>query len=1043
MKIYEASVKKPVTTILIFVGIVVMGLFSLTNLPVDLLPDIESNTIMVMTSYQGASAEDIEQNITRPLEGSLNTVSDLKKLTSVSQNNSSIITLEFNWGTPIDEATNDVRDKLDLIKSYLPDDAEDPVIFKFSMDMIPVVILSAEARESMSGLYQILDDKVANPLNRINGVGSVSISGAPRREVSVNMDPRKMEAYGISVEQLGTLIAQENRNTPAGAFDVGSETYALRVEGEFSDSRQLNDLVVSVHQGRPVYLKDIAIVRDTLEERSQDFYINGERGAGLIVQKQSGANTVEIARKVRDALPEIQKNLPPDVQLGVIMDTSENIVNSINSLTETVVLAAVFVVFVVLFFLGRWRPTLIVILTIPISLVASFIYLMVAGTSINIISLSALSIAIGMVVDDAIVVLENITTHIDRGSKPREAAIYGTNEVAVAVMAATLTIIAVFFPLTMITGLAGILFRPLGWMVTIIITMSIICALSLTPMLSAWLMKRENKRSRFFEVVYGPIERMLDRLDNAYEASLSWAVRHRLVVLLSALGLTGASLFLVNQIGTGFFPSSDNGQISASLRLPISARKEVAAQIGERVFHMWKEKYPEIEKITYSVGTAGSDNTYAMMQANGDNIVSFTLRMTPFEERERDIFEISEQMRLDLEAFPELDRFQVDPGGSRGSSMTSGGTTVDVEIFGFDFEETDRIARTLKDKFADIPGFQDLTISREDYRPEYRVEFDREKLALHGLNLNTASQYVRNRINGFTATQYREEGDEYDLIVRYDRKYRESVSDIENILIYTPQGQGIRVRELGKVVERFSPPRIDRQDRERIVKVTGILAGDATLDKVVAAVRERVAQVDIPSDIGITIGGSYEEQQESFADLGLLLALVILLVYIVMAAQFESFAQPFIIMLSLPFAFVGVLISLYITGQPLNMMSLIGSVMLVGIVVKNGIVLIDFINLNRERGDGVIKAVVSGGKSRLRPILMTSLTTILGMIPMALGVGEGASTWQPMGIAIIGGLTVSTVLTLIVIPTAYAFVGGVGVRKERRRLTAEFESLNL
>jgi Cation/multidrug efflux pump len=1034
MKIYEAAVKKPVTTILIFVGVVIFGLFSFNRLSIDLYPEIELNTILVITTYPGAGAEDVEKNVSRILEDGLNTVSDLKTISSTSRDNMSMITVEFTWGTNLDEATNDIRDKLDLVRRMLPEDSDDPIIFKLSTDMMPVVLLSATARESTDALYKILDDRVANPLNRINGVGSVSIAGAPKRQIHVNVDPQKMEAYNLTVEQIGAVIAQENVTIPAGSFDIGSSTYSLRVDGEFVASDEMKDMIVGSFNGMNIYMSDIAIVKDTLEERAQESYTNGMRSATIVVQKQSGANSVEISKKVLEQLPGLQKTLPTDVNLEIIMDTSEFIVDSINSLAETVALAMVFVIIVVLFFLGRWRATIIIIITIPISLIASFIYLMISGNTINIISLSSLTIAIGLVVDDAVVVLENITTHLERGSKPREAAIYATNEVAVAVIASTLTIIAVFLPFTMVSGLAGMMFKQLGWMITIIITMSIVCALTLTPMMSAYMLKSGQKDTK----LYRPIKRMLDGLDNWYAGILTWAVHHRTVVVIGAVAIFFSSILLVSRVGSEFIPESDSAQISLTAELPIGTRVEFSKDIAAQIQEQFKKDFPEISIMTYSVGQASSDNTFAAMQSNGDNIISFRMRFPSASERNRDIFEMSELMRQYLATIPELEKVTVTAGGGMGGF--GGANTVDIEIYGQDFGVTDKLAAEIKEKTSDVPGFRDILLSREDYRPEYQINFDRQKLAIHGLNMATVATFVRNRINGLTASLFREDGEEYDIIVRYDKQFRQSIEDIENILVYNNQGQGIRVRELGEVVERFAPPSIDRENRERVIKVSGSVYG-VPLSEVVSGIDERLASIELPEGVGIKIGGSYEDQQESFGDLYTLMLLVIVLVYIVMASQFESFKSPFIIMLSIPFAFTGVFVALWISGITLNMLSMIGCVMLIGIVVKNGIVLIDYINLNRERGETLTHAVVSGGKSRLRPVLMTTLTTILGMVPMALRLGEGSEMWQPMGVAVIGGLTVSTVLTLIVVPVVYTIFGANDMKKERRQLAKSFKEL--
>lgn len=506
MSLYSTAVKKPITTALCFVAVVVIGLFSLTRLSIDLLPNIETNTIMVLTSYPGASASDIETNVTKIMENTLNTVSDLKDISSQSKENLSIVTLEFEYGTDIDVATNDVRDKIDMIRSTLPDNAGTPVLFKFGTDDIPIVILSVTAEESMPGLYKILDDKVANPLKRISGVGAVSISGAPEREIQVYCDPAKLEAYNLTVEAISSIIASENLNTPGGSFDIGSNTYSLRVQGEFSDPKQLNDIVVGSYNGSSIYLRDVARVVDTVKEREQEAYNNGQQGGMIVIQKQSGANSVNIANSVLKKLPAIQSELPSDVKLGIIINTSTNIENTIGSLVETVLVTFVIVMLVVLVFLGRWRATFIIIITIPISLIASFCYLLISGNTLNIISLSSLSIAIGMVVDDAIVVLENVTNHIERGSAPKQAAIHGTNEVAISVIASTLTMLAVFLPLTLITGMAGILFRQLGWIVSIIMIISTVAALSLTPMLCSQWLRLDPKKGRLYTLIFTPIE---------------------------------------------------------------------------------------------------------------------------------------------------------------------------------------------------------------------------------------------------------------------------------------------------------------------------------------------------------------------------------------------------------------------------------------------------------------------------------------------------------------------------------------------------------
>ena len=1033
MSLYEGAVKRPIMTTLCFIAIAVFGLFSFRNLPVDLLPDIETNTLMVMTSYPGASAEDIENNVTRPLENVLNSVENLKHITSKSSENMSVITLEFEFGNDIDVLTNDVRDKLDMISSELPDEVNTPIIFKFSTDMIPILMLSVQAQESQSALYKILDENIVNPLARVPGVGSVSIAGAPKREINVYCDPLKLEAYHLSVESISSIISSENRNIPGGTVDIGSNSYSLRVKGEFSDPREMGNLVVGTNNGAAVYLRDVARIEDNVEERAQQTYNNGVQGAMIVVQKQAGGNSVEISNTVLAKLPELQKKLPSDVKLGLIVNTSENILNTIASLSDTIMFAVIFVVLVVFAFLGRWRATLIIAITIPMSLVASFIYLgIIDGGSLNIISLSCLSIAIGNVVDDAIVVLENVTTHIERGSAPKYAAIHGTNEVAISVVASTLTMLAVFFPLTMVSGMSGVLFKQLGWMMCVIMVVSTVAALSFTPMLCSQLLRLQRRQSKWFTRFYGPVERALDGLDNWYRKRLNWAVRHRAVVLGGCIVFFVVSMLGAKRLGTEFFPAEDNARIAVELKLPIGSRVERAQQLASELTSMWMKRYEGVMRVcNYTVGQADEDNTFASMRDNGSHIISFNISLVSMEDRDISLETVCEEMRQDLKHCPELDEGQVLMGGGGGGM--GGQSTADFEVYGYDFAETDKVAAYLQKELLKVKGVSEANISRQDYQPEYQVDFDREKLALHGLNLSTAATYLRNRVNGAMASFYREDGDEYDIKVRYAPEYRTSIEDIENIKVYTPSGEGVRIKDLGEVVERSTPPTIERKDRERIVTVSAVISG-APLGNVVAAGKEIIEKMELPAGINVQIAGSYEEQQDSFSDLSTLGVLIVILVFIVMAAQFESLTYPFIIMFSIPFAFSGILVALLVTNTPLSIMSMLGGIMLIGIVVKNGIVLIDYTILCRERGLSVLNAVVTAGRSRLRPVLMTTLTTILGMVPMAISQGEGAEMWRPLGISVIGGLTVSTVLTLVYVPVMYCVFGGIGIRRQRKQL---------
>ena len=1034
MKIYESAVRKPISTVLIFVGVMVMGLFSLTNLAVDQYPEIEIPQISVITMYPGANAAEIETNVTRVLEDNLNTVSNLKKLTSKSQDNVSMITVEFEYGSDLDEGANEIRDAVSRVQSMLPDGIEYPTIFKFSSSMMPIMMLAVTAEESYPALNKILDDKLVNVLNRVDGVGAVSVIGAPEREVQVNVDPARLEAYNLTVEQLGAIIAAENVNIPSGTIDIGNNTFNIKADGEFQLSDELRKVVVSNTGGRTVMLSDVAEIRDTLEKATMDERVNGMRGVRVMFQKQSGANTVNIVHEIQSRLPAIQKSLPRDVKMELIFEGSQEITDAIGSLSETILFAFIFVVLVVMIFLGRWRATLIICMTIPVSLICSFIYLFATGSTINIISLSSLSIAIGMVVDDAIVVLENITTHIERGSNPKEAAIYATNEVWLSVIATTLVVVAVFLPLTMVPGMAGILFRELGWIVTIVVCVSTAAALSLTPMMSAYMLKLEGGIHDYkgLGVVYKPIDRALEWLDNAYARSLNWVVHHRRRTVFSMMSLFVLSLGLLTQVPTEFFPPSDNNRIAATVELEQNISVEYTSRIARQIDSIIYAKYPEIVLVSASAGANSSDNAFAAMQTTGSHIINYNMRLTDVEERDRSIYIISDLLRKDLDGIPEIRQYTITPGGAMGG-MVGGASTADIKVFGYDMDLTNAVANDLKEKMRALPGVRDVKLSRDDLRPEYNVVFDRERLAYYGMNSSTASQAVRNRIDGLVASKYREDGDEYDIVVRYAEPFRTRVEDVENITLYNAQGRPVKLKEVGSVVEEYAAPMIERENRQRVISVKSTLGAGVALGDVVTELRQLIAEYPTPDGVDLEVGGTVEDQGDAFSDLLTLFVLIVILVYIVMATQFESLKFPFIIMFTIPFAFTGVFLALWMTSTPLSLIALIGAIMLVGIVTKNGIVMVDYMNLLIERGSGVFDAVIAGGKSRLRPVLMTSFTTILGMLPLAIGTGAGSETWQPMGIAVIGGLTFSTILTLFIVPVLYSILVHRSQRKERER----------
>ncbi len=1054
MAIYKSAIEKPITTALIFVAVIVIGIFCYLQLPIDQFPEMDPPYITVMTTYPGASASEMETNVTKIMENALNSVDHLKHITSQSKDNISMVTLELEWGSNIDEAVNDVRSFVDMTRNNLPDNCGTPIIFKLSTSAMPICQYSITADETYAGLDKILNDEVVPQLNHIDGIGNISLSGAPDRYVYINLDQQKLDAYGLTLEQVGQVVSANNLNLSSGTVKMPQEQYQMQVRSEYIESSEIENLMVTMTpQGQQVFIRDIATVKDTIKDLSLDEKTNGREAVRLIIAKQTGANTVEVCREVRKELAQIQQQLPTDVKIEKIYDSSENIQNSINSLEESVLYALLFVVLVVLFFLGKWRATIIIGITIPIALIVAFIYLKVADSSINIISLCSLTIAIGMVVDDAIVVLENITRHVERGEDPHEAAIYATNEVWVSVIATTLVLVAVFVPLTMLTGMAGIMFHELGWIVTVVCCTSTLVAISLTPMLSSKLLKakkvhvdadgnliddEKGKRSWYDRTVV----RFLDIVDHYYARSLGWCLNHKVATFLILIAFFVASLIPVfmGKIGTDFMQQQDNGRLSVSVKLQRGTRIEETLKTARRLEARFVELVPEIELINTSAGSNDDASIAAMFSSTMNNKISMTVRLPKKWQRDRSIWEIAEVLRQEMARYPEIIEYQCNVAGGMGGGS---GNTVDLEIYGYDFDRTSQLAEQSRQLISALPGARDVNISREDDRPDIKITVDKEKASRLGLSSATISTYLRNRVSGMACGYLKDDGSEYDIVVRLDEEDRNSISDITDLTIPTATGKTVKLSEVAQVGEYWAPPTIERKSRQRIVTVK-VTPYETSLGELAQAIQAQVIpQLDIPVGYSTHIGGNYETQQDTFRDMILLAALIILLVFITMASQFESLLKPFIIMFTVPFALSGVVIALWLTGRSLDMIGALGLVLLVGIVVKNGIVLVDYINLMRERGYALNDAIQMSGESRIRPVLMTAFTTILGMIPMAVSSGEGAEMWQPLGIVVIGGLTVSTFLTLYVVPVLYGAMSKRGERDKQKKLREKFIFLNI
>jgi HAE1 family hydrophobic/amphiphilic exporter-1 len=949
-------------------------------------------------------------------------------MTSATVEGISSVTCEFAWGTNLDEASNDIRSNLERIRKSLPDDADPPVLRKFDTAQIPIQFYGILCDESLERLEEIAENEIADPLKRLPGVGAVDLFGGLERQINIQLDPVRLAGYGLVFDEVAAALAKENVTLPAGNVKVGRLDYTIRVPGEFTAPEEIGDIVIRSSGGALVRLRDVAEVEDGFAEERRLSNVMGRRAIMMMIQKRSGANTVETAREVaRELEQNILPTLPRDIEIHQIFDTSEQITLSIRNVSMTVRWAFIFVILTAFFFLRSVRSALIIALTIPFSLILAIIFLWTMGWTINIISLSSLAIAMGMVVDNAVVVLENISSKVEKGTAPREAAMFGSEEVGMAISASTLTTIVVFVPLIFLKGEAGIMFQQLGGLLVATLTASLVCALWLTPMLSSRLLQAPAKRKprgRILEAFHGWSEAKFEALDAAYSRLLERALRRRWLVVAAAAAIFAASVGLFMQLGSEYSPEDDNGRMTLRFQTPIGTRVEETAAVGQRILDVALAEAGEENVRVYSwrCGQSGWGQ-------GGTHVGQVMLRLVPQTQRTRSMKDIGRAVADVVSRWPEVQKFNVDT-----SQMGPGGGSkpIVIDVLGFDLDILQRVAEQVLAVVNTTEGAVDAEIGRDPGRPEIRVEIDRVKAAAHGLNVSQVANSVRTLFYGTTATMYRESDEDYDIVLRLDEPYRRTIEDIAQAEIVLPGGGRIRLDSVASVEERLGALEIDRRNQERVIQVTADVFGRSS-GEVVRDLRRRLAEeVPLPSGIGIHFGGTAEDQEESFRQMTLMLVLGILLVYMVMASQFESLLDPFLILFSIPFAFSGVAISLTVLRLTVSIMSFIGMILLVGVVVNNAIVLIDYINLLRARGQTLSGAIVNAGRSRLRPVLITTMTTSLAMLPMILSRGEGAATWKPMAATIVGGLTFSMLVTLVLVPTLYSLVHSRRARKREQ-----------
>jgi HAE1 family hydrophobic/amphiphilic exporter-1 len=1021
MSIPRLAIQRPVTMFMISGVITLLGVISLTRLPVDLMPEFEQPTINVRTSYQGVGPLEMEELITRPIEQAVSAVPGLTRVESSSAEGNSQVQLNFDWGTDLSEATDEVRTRMDRVRGRLPEDAETPTIFKFDSNTLPVMQIGVEGDYDPVTLREIVQNELAPRFERVDGVAGVEVNGGLRRNILVELSKEKITALNLSVDRVVSTVRLENANTPLGEIDQGDNTYLLRSQGQFRSLEDIRNLVILTREGVPVYLRDIAEVKDTTEERRNFMRINGKPGVQIRVQKQSGKNTVQVAHGIEEEIERINREVK-GVQLFVLQNNATFIERAIHNVQEHAMVGGILVVLIIFAFLRDWRSTLIVSTSIPVSVVGTFALLYFGGYTLNTMTFGGLALGIGMIVDAAIVVLENTHRHLHMGKDRMTAAIDGSEEVWSAILASTLTHIAVFIPLLFLSGTASIMFGQLSIVVIFSLAMSLFVAVTIVPVLcSRWLHTPEEEAAatgvmaRFFRAS----ERFLERMDAGYQRIIHVALNHRPTVLLSAAALTFLAVFLYPRVGVELLPQADEGEVTVNAELGVGTRVELTEAAMLTLEERVRGLVPEAVTIITNGGGGGGGGRGG---GNSSHRGQIRIVLTPRDQRTRTNEEIAIALRRELTGIPGV-QIRANPSGGNFqlTRLLGGGGDegrLALEIRGHDLDDARRIARDARSLMEGTPGLADVNIGREEGRPEIAIHVDRPKAAMLGLSAASVAATIQTNVAGTTAAQFRERGNEYPIIVRLRESDRGQISDVGDVLISTPNGQVIPAKNVMAVNREAGPVQIDRKNMERITRVNA--ETEVTLNKAVESVQERLQQLRVPPDFSVGFGSEVAEQQESFNQLRLVLILAVLLVYAVMASQYESLLDPFIIMFSIPVAGIGVVLGLLLTNTSFSMQAYIGVIMLAGIVVSNAILLVDYINTLRRRDKMEIRqAVELAGRTRLRPILMTSIATMLGLVPMALGLGDGGELQAPLARVVIGGLLASTMVTLVLVPAVY------------------------
>ncbi len=1033
MKIVDFSTRRPVSVIIIVAVILILGFFSFSQTSVDLLPEMNFPMAAVITSYSGAGPEEVESQITKTMEGSLNSLSGITEIQSTSSEGSSVVLVMFDWGTNMDSSMLDIRENISFIESFLPEGAGKPMVVKMDPNMMPILQIGVSGGENLEQLQDIAEDIIEPRLSRIPEIASVYITGGNVRQVSVEVDQVKLENYNLSLAQVISVLQAENFNMSGGQYEQGQRKYYVRNLQQFESTADIEDVRILTTTGQVIRLGDIAVVKEGYEDTTQYTRVNGAPAVGIHCMKQTGANTVSASKKVLSELDKIKQELDLDLEVSVVMDQAEYIKQSIQNTEKMILEGALLAILVIFLFLRNWRSTFIIFISIPVSIITTFILMYFTNSTVNLITMGGLALGVGRIVDDSIVVFENIYRHRQMGEPRMQAAQNGASEVGGAVIAATLTIIAVFAPIAYVEGLTAILFRPLAITICCAILASLFVSLTIIPLLASRMLTDETmEKLNALNIGAGNkftdrFSRWLDGLSEKYSILLQSALKRRRRVVIIVTLMMFASLALIPLVGAEFMPAMDSGEISINIEMDkgsmISSTDEVSSQVEERLHAI-----PEVELIFASVG---SSSVMLMGSGSYTDVATMYVKLCPRTERDKDVNEMTDEIRQLMSDIPGA-KIEVSVMDSSGGMMSGSSSAITIQVTGDDLQVLKDLSTEIAEVVRNVPGTREVVSSLTDGTPELQIHIDRDRAAAYGLTPIQVSSAINSAMQGTVATQYRIEGDEIDVKVSYASDQVQDIDYLKNLTIRSSMGMAVKLSQIASFAVEQGPISISRQDQVRIANISGSLL-NRDLKSVMDDIKTGVEKIQLPAGYEVEYAGQNQQMMDTFGDLALALLLAIILVYAVMAVQYESFFSPFVIMFSIPTAIIGIILSLFLTGRALSVPAFIGMIMLVGVAVSNAIVFVDYLKQQIDKGMDRDEAIIETGRVRLRPILMTAFSTILAMVPLALGLGEGGEYQAPLATVVIGGLLISTLITLVLVPVVYSILDDLGRKRRQKR----------